>query len=100
MNPAWIIYYDDDTTYTNLDGTVEDAPLDGIQAILEFHFNGTNTVHHAEYYWWTGDCWASGSVSSLDRWLRKICPSVKYGRWTSRKLFERIGAEISGRRKG
>ncbi len=98
--PIWYIFYDDEREVTSLDCSPKDAPLDGVQAILEFHYNGTSTVHHDEYYWWTGDRWASGGVNSLERWLRKIAPQVKYGRWTSTKLFERIGGIVSDRQHG
>ncbi len=100
MEPRWIIYYDDDSIYTDLDGPAEKAPPDGIQGILDFHDNGTNTIHiDFDYYWWTGENWASGRLNDLERWLRAIAPGVKFGRWTKSSVHIRISKEINGRSK-
>lgn len=90
----WKIWYDDGSTFSNEDGTPEEAPVDGILAILEKRANNTIMNHHAnEYYYWTGENWFSGNLASLERWLRKELPNLKYGRWTKDSIWKEVMKE-------
>ncbi len=94
----WKIWYDDGSTYSSDQGSAESAPLDGVQAIVQYHSNGNNEVLEGmNYYWWTGDCWAYGQVGDLDRWLRATCPNVKFGRFTRNSIHKAIMEELYGR---
>ena len=85
----WCIYYDDGCTFSSDDGTAEEAPVDGVQVVVEWFDNGNVKIHEgSDYYWFTGDGWAYGNVSSLDRWLRVMCPQVKFGRFTRNAVYE------------
>lgn len=96
-HPVWKIWYDDGTKFSSNDGSPEQAPQDGIQAIVERKENGNVGVYEGhEYYWWTGDCWAHGGLNSLERWLRAICPGVKFGRFTENAIHKAIMEEIHG----
>lgn len=93
----WKVYYDDGTTFSSDDGSAEKAPLDGVQAVVQYHPNGRNEVLEGhDYYWWTGDCWAYGRVNDLERWLRAMCPGVKFGRFTRTAIHQRIMGDLYG----
>ncbi len=98
----WRIYYDDGTTFSSEDGAANGAPTDGIQGIVEWRTNGTVQVHEgADYYYWSGDCWAVGWLHDLERWLRRDFPQLKYGRFVADKVFLKIRQDIEdGRRQG
>lgn len=87
----WKIYYDDKSAFTDLDGLPEDAPMDGVQIIMEYWPNGTRTIHQgSDYYWWCGDNWASGGPKDIERHMRKRPPIalvVLFGRWWSRREY-------------
>lgn len=94
----WKIFYDDGSSLSSDNVSPEDAPKDGVQVIVEQKANNTIMCHQGqEYYYWTGENWVSGGLASLERWLRKELPNLKYGRWTSdtvwRKVLEEIGGE-------
>ena len=81
---TWIIYYDDGSTYSSDDGPPEDAPVDGVQVIMQaLSDGGRRIVQGGDYYWWLGDEWASGALVDLERRLRAAIPSIKFGRWMS-----------------
>lgn len=99
MANAWRIYYDDGTVFADTDGSPEDAPMDGVQAIVEWKANGNVLVLEGhEYYWWTGDCWAQGGLNSLERWLRAFAPGVKFGRFTRDAIHKKIMREVDASR--
>ncbi len=90
----WKIWYDDGTTFASETGSAADAPVDGILAILEKRANNTIMNHHGnDYYYWTGENWFSGSLASLERWLRMELPNLKYGRWTKDSIWKDVIAE-------
>ena len=95
----WKIWYDDNTMFSSEDGNAIDAPVDGIQAILQWlPFENYVVVPSSDYYWWLGDRWAGGDSSGLERYLRKRDPNpvIIYGRWAASKLFQRIQMEVHG----
>lgn len=90
----WKIWYDDGTTYSSSSGTAEDAPVDGILAILEKRSDNTVMNHHGcEFYYWTGENWLSGSQASMERWMRRELPVLKYGRWADDTIWKQVVAE-------
>ncbi len=95
----WRIYYDDGSTFSFEDGPAEDAPLDGVQVIVERFENGNVQIHEGcDYYYWTGDCWAYGAINDLERWLRGVFPKLKYGRFTRNDVHKRAVREANGGR--
>jgi hypothetical protein len=87
----WKIFYDDGTTVSSDSSKPEEAPVDGILAIVEKKGNNTIMVHqNNEYYYWTGENWISGGLNSLERWLRKELPNLKYGRWTKESVWRQV----------
>lgn len=93
---GWKIYYDDGTEFSSEEVEPEEAPLDGIQGILEFRDN--NTAHPYEgfdYYYWTGDSWAAGYLNDLERWLRRELPRLKYGRFCRNAVFLKIREDMT-----
>ena len=90
----WKIWYDDGTPFTSDDGTPQDAPVDGILAILEKRADNTVMNHHGnDYYYWTGENWVSGNLASMERWMRRELPAMKYGRWANDTTWREVVAE-------
>jgi hypothetical protein len=93
----WKIFYDDGTTFSSSDGEAKEAPMDGVQVIVEWFDNGTIKVTEGmEYYWWTGDCWAFGRLNDLERWLRALLPELKFGRFTKNAVHQAAIKEAHG----
>lgn len=82
----WRVWYDDGSTFSSSDGLPDDAPVDGVQIIMDYPSIGPRIVHQGmDYYWWMGDCWASGNINDLGLHLRKRPPValvVLFGRWS------------------
>ncbi len=97
MHP-WKIWYDDGTTFSNEEGNPEDAPIDGVQAILQWLPLGNyNIIPSSDYYWWLDDRWVYGNSNGLERFLRKrdkIAPIIIYGRWTSSNMWQQAQKEV------
>ncbi len=87
----YTIFYDDESEFS---GPPEDAPAHGVQVVMEYHENGTRTIHQGvDYYCWLGDGWASGMAKDLDRWLsaRPVRPLVVLlGRWAPHTLYRKV----------
>ncbi len=95
----WKIWYDDGSAFSNADGDPKDAPIDGVQAILQWLPLGNyNIIPPADYWWWLGDRWISGSSAGLERYLRKrdSNPIILYGRWARSEMFQKIQREVHG----
>ena len=99
MHP-WKIWYDDSTTFSSEDGNPEDAPMDGVQAILQWLPNGNyEIITTSDYYWWVEDRWVGSGLAGFERYLRKrdrLEVVVIFGRWTSSLLFEKITKQVNG----
>ncbi len=94
MTIRWKIWYDDGTTFSSDDGSPEDAPVDGILAILEKRSDNTIMNHqNNEYYYWTGENWVSGELASMLGWLRRDFTDLKYGRWGNDSIMKQVVAE-------
>jgi hypothetical protein len=87
----WKIWYDDGTTFSSDDGNAENAPVDGILAILEKRSDNTVMNHHGnDYYYWTGEVWMSGGQASMERWMRRELPALKFGRWADDTIWREV----------
>lgn len=68
--PAWRIYYGDGSTYSDLDGPVENAPGWGVQIIRYRQKCGTPaTVASCDCYCWQDGQWWNRDHFSAHRWL-------------------------------
>lgn len=95
MIVRWRLYYDDGTTFSSEDGAPDEAPLDGVVGVGEEDDTGRRqTYWGADYYFWTGDGWAGGNIADLERWLRRVLPQLKYGRWAPQTLWQKVRAII------
>ena len=96
-NSLWRVYYNDGTVFSSKDGVAEDAPLDGIQLIVEDR-NGQPQYHWGrEFYFWTGDCWQSGYQADFERWVRALTKQIKYGVVMTDEGFKKYLGMIDGR---
>ena len=87
---SWKIFYDDETTFSSNDGKPEQAPKDGVQVIVSLYDNNTfNITEGQDYYYWSGDSWAYGGLPTLEKWVRKELPNLKFSRFTSNKVYQK-----------
>jgi hypothetical protein len=88
---GWRVWYNNGTTFSNEDGLPEEAPLDGIQIIVEWLDNGQRHYHYGrDFYIWTGDRWNHGYQREFDTWVRNLLKQIKYGYCTSDENYEKI----------
>lgn len=70
MNCLWIIYYDDETSFSSEDGGPEDAPREGVQVVV---CKGTKTGklpwHSEEFYCWQEDTWVPHDQRGVWKYL-------------------------------
>lgn len=96
MAAKWRIYYDNEITYSSGDGAAEDAPVDGVQMIIEWQDDKPDTkiVHMGmDYYLRVGDTWASCNQHDLERHLRIRPPKahvILFGRWMDTNKYHLI----------
>jgi len=67
----WKIFYDDGSTFCDLDGSPYDAPARGVQVIAqEDEYVGRLMQIKCDYYWWTDkDGWMAGDLFGLYDYL-------------------------------
>lgn len=100
----WRIYYDDGSTFSETDGTAEQAPARGVIAILQPDPDPVvrqHVVSRFDYYWITdaGE-WYGGDIFGLFDYL--ITPgwkTVKFGRTISNAEHRAIVARATADRK-
>ncbi len=91
----WKIWYDNGKTFSSEDGPADEAPLDGVQVIVEKRSDRDSIVHQGrDYYFWNGENWVSGDIGSLEKWLRDVLPNLKHGRWSKDSIFEKAMEEV------
>ena len=81
--PTFRIYYDDSTTFDSDDGQFQDAPSDGVICVVVRRGDITEFLSGSDYYVRfaeDGSIIGTGDIMPL---LRKFCPWVKFGRYTS-----------------
>lgn len=70
MIPAWKIYYGDRSTYSNLDGDIEQAPRDNVQRVAYYDTDGQrHQCHDKDYYYQDGERWYGVDLIGLMQYL-------------------------------
>ena len=74
MNPApvvWVVWYDDGSTFCNVDGEPHQAPRWGVLCIAAYSRDHGRVVWHAkDYYVWQGE-WLSADFTGLIDYLTR-----------------------------
>lgn len=83
------IYYDDGSTFDNLDGTFDRAPADGVICIVRKEGDRIEFISGADYYVYFDEDGSVVGTSDIAPLLRKL-GFVKFGRYTSHRNQERI----------
>jgi len=87
--PAWIIFYDDGSSFSSDDGGPGDAPREGVQIIAQADQGcGLRWVHSRDFYCWHNDDWAGC-------WIGHNAPGVRRYRYWSEKGQE-SGVVLTG----
>lgn len=84
---GWRIYYSDGTTFDSTMGEWKDAPVDGVQFVIEYMEDSTKSIHQGEDYYIYKD-----STLMTPNNLRPFLVSIgfKFGEWTSHDNFSKI----------
>lgn len=96
MKHEWLIYYDDETTFSSEDGTWADAPAYGVQIISErCILEGTpvKMMHMGMDYYLLrdGTLMSFSEVDLKDHLFLGIDrAAIKFGRWTTNEIWTRI----------
>lgn len=96
METTWRIYYDSGATFGPEDGAWEDAPLEGVLAVVERR-GDKRTIHSGGDHYLR--CADDGTIVATDdaATILRSLGYVKFGRYTSNvkmaRLFERIRDE-------
>src|SRR5262245_4684823 len=88
----WIIFYDDGSTFSSLDGEWAAAPSDGVLYVLIKRGDVIETLSGSDHYVLLDDDTVA-TTPDLGPLLRKW--GVKFGRWTSHRLMEEIGKRVA-----
>lgn len=90
----WRIYYDDGTTFSNLDGSPEEAPPFGfICAVGYDETNSRYIMHGWDHYCWdveSNQWWGMDTFGLIDRLSRNLIVAYKQGRTVSKTRFTEI----------
>jgi hypothetical protein len=69
---AWIVHYDDGTSFTSTDGDPWEAPRDGVQVVQVAHeYTGRLIWHSFDYYCWQEGEWVPRGLIGLHDYLRQ-----------------------------
>jgi hypothetical protein len=85
----WCIYYDDGSTFDNLDGSFDRAPPDGVICIVRKSGDIAEFLSGADYYVRFDDDGSIIGTGDIGPLLRKL-GFVKFGRYTSHRNQERV----------
>lgn len=94
----WCIFYDDGSTFSNEEGNPEDAPVFGVQVIVQDWCQPPQVIHKTDFYWWRPDDerWAAGDIFGfIDQSANFGATWVKQGRTIygkNRDAFKEINA--------
>ena len=90
----WRIWYGDDTTYSDDDGPVWDAPPTNVVCVATENYDvpGNHSVVHAfDYYWWDPPEWYGGDLFGVFDYLCRPGPKkIVFGRTIPTSDFRRI----------
>lgn len=68
----WRIYYSNGSTYSDRDGAIEDAPGDGVLAIVENDsLVGRSIYSGTDWYWRLDGQWMGGDIDGMKTYLRR-----------------------------
>ena len=85
---GWKVYYDNESTFSSLEGSWGDAPCNGIQVLVEFYEDGTKKLHVERDYYILDDGKAYGT-NNIHPYLDKQ-KVIKFGRWSSDDKFKAL----------
>lgn len=85
---GWKIYFDDGRVFSSREGEWKDAPVDGVQVLVEFYDDGTRSLHVERDYYLLDDGKGFGT-NNITPWLCKQ-GTVKFGRWSSNDKFREL----------
>jgi len=88
--PEFRIYYDDGSVYDAEDGPFSNAPTDGVICIVRKEGDRAEFLSGADYYVHFADDGSIIGTGDIGPLLRKFCPQVKFGRYTSHANQARI----------
>ncbi len=94
----WEIYYDDGTTFSDLDGTPEQAPSFGVICVVTPDETvGRIVIHKWDWYYMVeGQWWGSDIYGVLDRLTHNLeVTALKQGRSVANHEFQRIMTEAT-----
>lgn len=86
----WAIYYDDGEVFGSDNGQFEQAPTDGVICVVNRRGDITEFLSGADYYVHFADDGSIIATGDIQPLLRKLCPQVKFGRYTSHSNQARI----------
>ena len=87
----WKIYYGDGTTFSDQDGTWEDAPLDNVQAVAVYNETWGRRVFYGTEFYLPGDKVSINTIFGVDylqEHMRAHNRYIKYGRTIERKIAD------------
>jgi len=92
MAIEWIIYYGDDTSFTNEDGAPKDAPRGNVQCVAYADENaGRVVLAEQDYYCWDfkDKVWVPHNFGGLLQYLRQLGVQkiVLEGYWIKRERY-------------
>lgn len=95
---SWCIYFDDETTFSSLDGSWEEAPTDGVIFVVLRSGERTEFLSGADYYVRFEDDGSVAATGDIGPLLRRRPPlsadAIKFGRYTSNQRMERISRRV------
>lgn len=92
MQLQWRLYYEDGTTYDNLQGDEFNAPAVGLICIVnKDEQHGTNLVALNDYYWFRNNMWFGGDKFGLYDYLCQMGQKkVVFGRTVSNERYHEV----------
>lgn len=91
----WLIFYGDNTTFSDQDGPPDQVPSNNVQVIaVEDEDCGRVLLNSKDYYWWTGNTWKTGDIFGLyDYLLQPGWKRVLFGRTIDNHEYQAILAK-------
>ena len=94
--PDWIIFYDDDTTFSSDDGSPGEAPAVGVLVLIQENANGNWVLYEKrDYYCWNWRAkneWVATDGKGMHDYLfhHDDWRMVLYGRWVSDRKYQDV----------
>ena len=94
MIPEWKIYYDDGSTFSDLDGEPHEAPPEGFICAVGWDENGDRYIMHGwDFYCWdleANQWWGMDRCGLHDRLRRNKVYAYKEGRTVTKSAWQHI----------